>query len=313
MLLGGEWLRTLDFDTGQIGDFPQARLRPGEYVVDLMTPAHTYAVVTTCKYAPLRVLRIGAGGNVSNVALPGPIDTVLADGARAWGVTFPDEQHPNGFLVPLDGGSRVRLPAGFWPDAITDGMVIGTADSPPTVLLVDATTGHVRASLGKGSDLAAGRGLVLWTEGCDVASDEPCTLHRRSVAGGATSSYRLPRSPCCGVLSADGRLLAFNLERAGQDPRYQQGHPLPPSDIAILALDTGRLEVVPGIEMPAKMSPGLAFSADSHWLVITLDAGSRIRVLAWRSGLARPYESRSTVEQVLGPPPVAALPVHPGG
>jgi hypothetical protein len=110
----------------------------------------------------------------------------------------------------------------------------------------------------------------------------------------------LPRAPgiATGVLSADGRLLAFTLERpaldprhARQDPRYEQGHPIPPADIAILHLDTGALYVAPGIETPAKMRPALAFGTDGRWLVMALNAGTKTRLLIWRPRLTYPYES----------------------
>jgi hypothetical protein len=315
VLLGGDELRTVDFDRGDASALPRSPLRPGEFVYDLIPASQTYAVTGGCNFTQARVLRIGADGRASVFVRSGPFgDAVLADGSHAWGVTFPDEQHPNGSLVPLDGGKRVRLPAGFLPAAITNGVVIGTAGSPPSVLLVDATTGHVRANLGKGSDFAAGHGLVLWTEGCDFASDtrKPCTLHRRSVAGGETSSYRLPRPPAAGTISPDGGQIAFTLERAGPDPRYQPGIPLP-TDIAILHLDTGALGIVPGIEAPARKGPGLAFSPDSRWLVIALNAGSKTRLLAWRSGLANPYESTPIAGKGLGIPPIVVLTSHTDG
>jgi hypothetical protein len=221
----------------------------------------------------------------------------------------------SGYLMPVGGGSRVRLPAGLSSSLITDGVIVGVGASPPgtsSLLLTDAATGRIRDNLGPGQPVAIGHGFVLWALGCDVSTDKPCTLHRRSVAGGATTSYRLPRPPCCGVLSPNSRLVAFSLERATQDPRYQTGHPLPPSDVAILHLDTGRLEIVPGIELVATtplVAPGLAFSADSHWLVIALDAGSKTRLLAWHSGLAHPYESKPIPGPNLGnPPPVVVLP-----
>jgi hypothetical protein len=319
LLIGGQYLRTLDFDSGQISGLSQARLRPGDYVTDLRTAAQTYAVVTKCGIAPTRALRIGANGTISDVTLPSSIDTVLADGAHAWGVippSPPTAENTPGYLIPLDGGPRVRLPANFYPLAsATGGVIIGSAGGTGPLQLVDAATGHLRANLGTGEPVAVGYGVVLWSVGCDISLDESCTLHSRSVAGGATSSYRLPRPPgfAIGTISPDGRLVAFTLERAGQDPRYQARHPIPPSDIAILHLDSGRLEIVPGIETPPKESPGLVFSPDSRWLVIALDAGSRIRLLAWRSGLAHPYESRSMVEQALGTPPVAVLTSHTGG
>jgi hypothetical protein len=315
VLLGGNQLRTVDFDSGRATAISQARLRQGEYVVDFPTASQTYAVVTTCGAAGTRTLRIGVDGTISNVALPGSVDTVLADGADAWGVvppSPPSADNTPGYLMALDGGRRVRLPTNFYPIASVSGVIIGSAGGTGALLLVDAATGHVRGDVGKGELVAVGDGLVMWTVGCDPSSDKPCTLYRRLVAGGTTSSYRLPRPPgfAIGVLSPNGRQVAFVLERAGQDPRYQIGHPIPPSDIAILHLDTGRLEIVPGIETPAKMSPSLAFSADGRWLLIALDAGSKTRLLAWRSGLARPYETTPIAGQGLGPPPIAALPLH---
>jgi hypothetical protein len=314
VLLGGAGLRTVDFDNGRAAPLRRSPLRPGEFVYNLIPASQTYAVTGRCQPMQARVLRIDGDGNAS-VVTPSSFDaTLLAEGPHAWRVTFPDGQHPNGYLIPLDGGKRVRLPVGFWPAATTDGVAIGTAGSTPSVLLVDPRTGHVRANLGHGVDLAAGHGLVLWTDACDVFGDKPkpCTLHRRSIAGGATSSYRLPRPPITGIISPDGRQVALTLERPGPDPRYQPSMPLP-SDIAILHLDTGALEIVPGIETPAHLGPGLAFSADSRWLVIALNAGSSTRLLAWRPGLAHPYESTPIPGKSAGIPPIVVLPSRAGG
>jgi hypothetical protein len=310
VLLGGAQLRAVDFDTGRAAPLPRSPLRPGEFVRDLISASHTYAVVAGCTFRQPRAYRIGADESAHVFTFSGPFATpVFADGTHAWGIKYPDQQHPNGFLIPLDGGKRVRLPAAFWPDAITNGVVAGVAGSSPSVLLVDAATGHAGANLGYGSVLAAGHGLVLWTDACDIGSDkpQPCTVHRRSVTGSATSSIRLPRPPMAGIVSPDGRQVAFTLERAGPDARYQSSDLLP-NDIAILHLDSGTLEIVPGIETSAKEGRGLAFTPDSHWLVIALDAGPNTRLLAWRSGLAHPYESMPIAGKGLGFPPIVVLP-----
>jgi hypothetical protein len=315
VLLGGNQLRTVDFDSGRATAISQTRLRHGEYVVDFRTASQTYAVLMKCEAAAARILRIGADGTISDVALPGSVDAVLADDANAWGVVPPSPPTANNtpaYLIPLDGGRQVRLPTNFYPLASASGVIVGSTGGTGALLLVDAATGHVRGNLGEGQPVAVGDGIVLWTIGCDPSSNKPCTLHRRSVAGGTTSSYRLPRPPgfASGLLSPNGRQVAFVLERAEQDPRYDIGNPIPPTDIVILHLDTGRLEIVPGIEAPATMSPSLAFSADGRWLLIALDAGSKTRLLAWRSGLAYPYETTRIADQGLGAAPIAALPLH---
>src|SRR5450759_3186662 len=135
----------------------------------------------------------------------------------------------------------------------------------------------------------------------------------RAVIGGQTTSYRLPRRPgfAFGGVSGDGRTAAFPLERARQGPAgstLEAGYPIPPSDIAVLRFDSGRLDLVPGIELPGKAIPAMAFSGDDHWLVLALDAGSRTRLLAWRRGLHRPLESAPIPGQVVDPAPLTVQP-----
>jgi len=294
----------------------QVRLRPEEFVTGLIASKQTYAFTSVCMTGQSRLLRIDADGSASTVTLPDSMAAVLADEAHMWAVAAAKHPNASAYLIPLAGGRRVRLPAGFFPDAITRGVLVGNvATAEPStgpLLLVDAATGRVRANLGKGWPLAVGGGLVVWTRGCDAVHDKPCTLHRTSVTAGPTANYRLPRPAFDGVISPDKRLFALTLERPARDTRFE-GHPIPPSDIAVLHLDTRRLEIVPGIEVPAKIFPGRAFSADSRWLVIALDAGPKTRLLAWRSGLAKPYESKRVAGPIMDPPPILVLPLRTAG
>jgi len=307
LLLGGDRLRMVDFDERRAVTL--TGLRPGEYAAVMGGPRGTYATTSTCEASRSRVLRIGADRRITVIGSLAQTEGVLTGDDRAWRVSWPaDADHPYGAVSPLDGaGPRVRLPAGFYPydagDSTLVGMLQPDPSAPPVdLLLVDVATGRVRARLGQAAwPVAAGNGQVVWSSGCDPSNDRPCTLHRRSVATGATTSYRLPRPAGTGIVSADGKLVAFLLERATTDPRYE-GHPIPPGDIAVMHLDTGRLEIVPGIEIPAKIAPGLAFSEDGRWLAIALDAGNRTRLLAWRSGLRHPYETTAIPGQVLGSP-----------
>jgi hypothetical protein len=309
VLLGGDRLRVVDFDSGDAVALTDTGLRPGEYADVLAGPTSKLATTQMCESGRSKVLRVGADRRVSVVGSLGQTEGVLVGGDRAWVVSYPtDVDHPYGSVTPLGGGHRVRLAAGFYPYAAAGDTLVGVSQPDPLsvrgLLLVDATTGRTLTNLGQTALLvAAGRGQVIWTGPCDPGSDRRRDLQRRQLSTGSTTSYRLPRPASCGgpgVVSADGKLVAFTLERARAYPLYE-GHPMPPSDLAVLHLDTGRLEIVPGIELPAKVSPGLAFSADGRWLAIALDAGTRIRLLAWRSGLRHPYETNAIPGQVRAP------------
>ncbi|MFF0269001.1 hypothetical protein [Kribbella sp. NPDC004536] len=306
VLLGGDRVRTVDFDGGPVATV--GALRPGEFG-DVL--GNGLVVTRTCALGGSRILRLGDGEKLSVL---GSLESLLAGPGGVWVVTFPpDTDHGDGFVRPLDSDRWTRLPVGFTPYAVSGDELVGLLDpsqsGPPSrLVIVSATTGRKLADLGQDAQpVATGIGQIVWTTGCDPSGGGPCDLHRRRLRTGSTSTYRVPRPVCCsGVVSPDGKLVAFLLERSTDDPRYA-GHPMRPSDIAVLQLDTGRLEIVPGIELPAKSSPGLAFSADGRWLAIALDAGPRIRLLAWRPGLQLPYETGPIPGQVLRNATVAVL------
>jgi hypothetical protein len=315
VLSGGDRLRVVDFDSGDAVVLASAGLRPGEYASVHAGPMSTYATTATCGPGRSKVLRVDADRRVSLVGSLGQTEAVLVGGDRVWVVSDPaDADHPYGSVTPLGGGHRVRLPAGFRPYAAADDTLVGDPQPDPLAqpgpLLVDATTGRTLTDLGQNALLvAAGSGQVIWSTGCNPLGDRPRELHRRELSTGSTTSYRLSRQASCGgqgVVSADGKRLAFTLARTRTYPLYE-GHPVPPSDLAVLQLDTGRLEIVPGIEIPAGISPGLAFSADGRWLAIALDAGTRIRLLAWRPGLRHPYETNAIAGQAGLSPTLAML------
>lgn len=298
LLVGSDALRAVDFDTGTA--LVTERLRPGDYIWSIA--AGGYALTTRCHPGVQRLIRPNGPADVVD-------GQVMVDGERAYDVVSPDDTHPRGSLTLLDGGMTVDLPRDFAPLAITSGVVVGLLSNGAVVGLVDARTGAVRARLGEGSVLAAGSGAVFWTTGCDISVARPCVLHRRDVRGGSVRSYALPRAPgfALGAVSADGSSLAFPLQRATLDPRFDAGHPLPPTDVAVLDVRTGVVRVVPGVELPAKTAPALLYSADGRWLVIGLDAGTRTRLLAWRPGLTRPYETHPVPGLVFGTPPAIGL------
>jgi hypothetical protein len=312
VLLGGDRLRLVDFDSGRATTLPDEVVRPGEYAAVLAgDPITAYATTGSCdEAAPYAMLRVGVDHQVSVIRPLGPTESPLTDGNHLWIASFAsDIDNPYGTIAPLAGGQRVRLPLGFYASAIVGDTVVGLMQpdpgiSPTWLALVDARTGRLQAKLDQHvAPLATGAGQVFWTSGCH---DDPssCTLHHRAIAGGKTTASPLPRPACCGVVSPDGKTLAFLLDRPTPVSDIE-GHPLPPLDIATLHLDTGRLEIVPGIELPAKSQPALAFTKEG-WLVIALDAGSRTRLLAWHPGLRQVYET-AALPGVVHPPPTLVI------
>ncbi|WP_329000217.1 hypothetical protein OHA18_38005 [Kribbella sp. NBC_00709] len=309
LLLGGERLRLVDFDSGHATTLPDAVVRPGEYAAVLAgDPITAYATTGSCdETAPYAMLRVSVDHQVSVVRPLGPTEWALTDGSRVWIATFASGiESPYGTIAPLFGGERVRLPLGFAPSAVVGDTLVGLLQpdpgiSPTWLALVDARTGRLQTKLDQHvAPLAAGAGQVLWASGCaDDAS--PCTLHRRAIGGAETLGSPLPGSACCGVVSPDGTRAAFLIEQVSTDPRFN-GHPPAPTDIAIVQLGTGRLTIVPGIDLPAKAQPGLAFAGRGDWLMMALDAGTRTRLLAWRPGLRQPYETSALPGPVHNPP-----------
>jgi hypothetical protein len=106
------------------------------------------------------------------------------------------------------------------------------------------------------------------------------------------------------VFSPSGAVAAFQLARARPDPRVTTGHPLPPADVAVLHLRTGRLDIVPGLELPPGTGAGLAFDATGSWLLATVSEGDHGELLAWRHGMPGPALVTRLPGPLMAPPPL---------
>lgn len=299
VLVGGHGLRLVDVDTGREEPVHLPAEPSGRHVDTLATSWGTvYALAHSCAttMAANRVLRIDRDRGAVKVPLTRGVDGLLAGGGDAWGFVY----SPRIVLRPVAGGAPVRLPAGFNPLAATDDHFLGALDSGDvdgpgglrTVATVERTSTPRVRPLARGNPLVATAAVILSSTACDAGAD--CTLTRISPDGRGKRRFPLPRgrSPAsAAVLSPDGRLAAFQLARAEPDPRYDLGHPGGPADLAVIDLRTGRLTVLPGVELAAKSFAGLAFSRDSRWLLIALNEGSRARLLVWRRGFDRPQRS----------------------
>jgi hypothetical protein len=88
-------------------------------------------------------------------------------------------------------------------------------------------------------------------------------MHPESIdlSTAATARFTPGRPISDAVFSPGGTKAAFQLTRASQDPRLTTGWPYPPADVVILHLHTGRLDIVPGLELPPMTWAELAFDA----------------------------------------------------
>jgi hypothetical protein len=260
----------------------------------------SYVLSVPCNSDAGRVYRLD--NNRARPLAGPPVPDLLAGADRVWAVEYP--RAAAGLtapvvLRPLNGGRALTLPSDAYPVADTGaGVVIAAeplgAGRQPRVLLLDPATGRPIRTLGLGMPLAVDRRHLLSVlRPCDLSQAIPsCTIARTDLhTGQALGRYHLPKGRVpvsAGSVSPDGRLVAFELARIDSDPRFDVGHPLPPSDIVGLHLDTGRLDIVPGLELAPKTGAGLIFTNDSRWLFIAVNDGDHTQLLAWRPGLAAP-------------------------
>lgn len=299
LLVGGYGVRLVNADTGTARPFRGLPIDATHTVSELVSAGGVvYVVSAVCDGSSGRVYRLAA--DTARPITATPVGDLLAGPGRVWAVHYPAASAPPTTPVrlrPLDGGRAVALPSGTYPVADTDAGIVAAANqlgARPQVVLVDSATGRRVRTLGAGVPLAVDRShLLLQRDPCDVDQASPsCAIARIDLRTGRQNSrYALPtgRVPVStGTLSRDGRLAAFQLARAHSDPRFDPGHPIPPADIALLHLDTGRLDIVPDLELAPKTGAGLVIADDGSWLFAALNDGDHIHLLAWHPGLDAP-------------------------
>jgi hypothetical protein len=139
-----------------------------------------------------------------------------------------------------------------------------------------------------------------------------CTLESIGLTTGRpTARFVLPagRVPVSdAVFSPSGAVAAFQLARARRDTRFPTGRPPPPADVAVLQLNTGLLDIVPGLELPPGTGAGLALDRTGSWLLATVSEGSHGELLAWRHGMAGPALMTSLPGPLMAAPPLLLAP-----
>jgi hypothetical protein len=307
LLVGGTALRQVTPGHAVVRALPGLRDH-GLVVTKLVAgPDADYAFVDPRCSGYLWVYRIAAG--VARL-LDTPADDLVGGPHHAWAVTYT----PHTVLTPLNGGRKVTLKARTEPVADTaDGLVVAhrpRTGRPDTIELVDPDTGALLRRLAKGSPVgAAGHVVLVSLPGCGAPlTHSRCTLESIDLrTGRPTATLEMPagRAPVSGaVFSPGGTAAAFQLARARQDRRFRTGSPFPPADVAVLHLRTGRLDLVPGLELPPETGAGLAFDATGSWLLATVSEGDRGALLAWRQGMPGPALVTSLPGPLMAPPPL---------
>jgi hypothetical protein len=299
LLVGGYGVRLVDADTGTARAVRGIPTDATHTVSGLVSAAGVvFTTSASCDGLAGPVYRLDDG--TAHPIAATPVDGLLAGAGRVWAVDYPDASAAPTALVrlrPLNGGPAVTLPTGAYPVADAAAGIVAGVDqvgARPHVVLLDPGTGRPARTLGTGVPLAVERSHLLLQRGpCDLdQATASCTIARIDLrTGHQDSRYVLPtgRVPVSvGSVSRDGRLAVFQLARAHTDPRFDPGHPIPPADIALLHLDTGRLDIVPNLELAPKTDAGLVIADDGSWLFVALNDGDHTHLLAWHPGLDAP-------------------------
>ncbi len=322
--LGGQSVHTVDLDARSSVATPGLELSSRQFVTQLVPGRDaSYALVQTCESTDTSsVMRVSRDATTIVLSSDRHIDSLLGDGrGGVWAAEVADIPTDGPILLRrLDAPGAVRLPAGLSPIAIYGHQLIGltaAADQRPSessgaLVSYDLAGRRSGRTIGTASSLAVDRGVLLWLDRpCTASAD--CQLHRLDLASGAVTvrGYRLPvqTSIVGGVLSPDGRTLAFPLARLYEGPHIDDAGFGPPLDVAVLHLDSGQLETVGGLTLPPTELPGLTFTGNGNWLVIVVNQGRGTELLLWRPGLPRLLRPGLRIEdQMLQSPPVLALP-----
>jgi hypothetical protein len=322
LLIGGTGLREVTpagAVTGPLPGLPEH----GRMVTNVVAGARAaYVFDMPCSNSTgsVRIYRIRAGAAhrlaVSADALIGGPNLALALRYRPSTVSTQ-------VLTSQTGGRPVRFRSSADPIADTTAGLVAVRYRPlaaqrHAVELLDPNTGAVLRRMGDGFPMgAAGHVLLVSLRGCtETAMHSTCTLESFNLnTGRPIATIRLPagRYPTGGDLSSpafspNGTLAAFQFARAKRDPRFASAFPNPPSDVVVLNLRTGKLDIVPGLELPPATWAGLAFDPTGRWLLATVSEGARGDLLAWRPGMPGPSLVTTLPGPLVEAPPLLLAP-----
>jgi hypothetical protein len=304
--VGGALPGLVNVDTGQRSEIPGLQLRPDQYVSQIIRSGPvSYVLVRNCQRRwRATVVRAQAGRPQQVIAGDRAVYGLIGDETGAvWAEAYTGAAKISPAaalgttLVRLDRPApAVDVPVSLNVIGLSGNQVVATAAGPPrSVSLLrlyryDLTTRRA-VLLGMAYSETVSRGVVLWTS-TPCSAWGACALrsyHLRTGQDGLRKLH-LPLGSRIngGVLSPDGRKLAFALERETPDNYYRSSSPDNPADLVVLDLTTGFANPVPDLELAPGVQPdSLGFSADSQWLIATLPAdGGAEDIYSWRPGMS---------------------------
>jgi hypothetical protein len=283
-------------------------------VMDRRTLGGTsYLLVSSCG-GTNRVLSYASGRPATNLSSDIAVSQLFGGGTDGvWMATFSKIVLSDAVLqvqlVRLDRPGTVLLPANSFPLTFSGHRVVCELLSPTgmqTRLVVFDTALHrVVRDLGPASSFTPSQNVLVWTpQACSAVASCPVLTYDVRTGVETVRGYSLPveAGVTGGVLSPDGRRLAFQLPRMEPEPRYTTPLPGSPSDLVVLDLRTGVLEPVPNLELPPGTTIGLTFSSDSRWLVTAVTGERGSQLLAWHSGLTQPLASAAKLPGPIADP-----------
>lgn len=322
LLIGGTVLRLVTPGGAVSGPLPGLP-EHGRLVTNVVAgPGAAYVFDTPCtsSSASVRVYRVTPG---AAHRLGVRADALIGGPHRAWALSYRSGGVLSQALGPQAGSRAVSFGSRVEPIADTAAGLVAVAYRPlagqrHAVKLLDPATGTVLRRIGDGFPMgAAAHVLLVSLHGCAAAAaHRTCRLESFDLnTGRPMAMIKLPagRVPTGGdlsspVFSRDGTLAAFQLARARPDPRFAAPVPGPPSDVAVLNLRTGKLDVVPGLELPPATWAGLAFDPAGRWLLATVSEGGHGDLLAWRPGMPGPAVVASLPGPLAEAPPLLPVP-----
>jgi hypothetical protein len=320
VLAGGARLVSADLDTGAVTEVPTVRHSPASHIPSLAAvgPDVYYTLARACEppYTPETLMRLTGPTGPEPVDFAGSVDEVISGARQVWGVDYPDDLSEYVVLRGPDG-TTLNPPAGTRPVGVSAAGVVGVARRGgaaawPRKITVTDRIGRTTALVPDGWPMVVGSDFVLWQEPRCGWRTLSCVLHRTGVPDGDDrgrfhlGSGRAPLSRA--VLDASERYAAFVLFRPVEGGQIQAEH-VGTADVVVLDLDTGRLATVPGLTFPSTTDPGLAFSPDSRWLVLSVTHGDHGHLYAWQRGSSQVLRSHARLPGPLREaPPILVLP-----